>query len=241
MKILVLSDIHGNREALETVLSECEGEYQQIWCLGDIVGYGPDPNDCIEILAGKEVVAVMGNHDLGAGRGEKWDLFSPVARTMIEWTAERLSGQSRHYLSKLPEIAYRDGYTLVHGSPAGPVWRYILDGHSAAEAFSLMDTPACLYGHTHVPALFSLSKRALRYHQPRYGKRMRPPGQMWLANPGSCGIPRDGDGRAAFILLDTESGFFTFRRIVYPKNRTVEKLKRLGAPYQLIQLLQSDI
>lgn len=239
MKVLIVSDVHGNLEALETVLAETEGRYDELWCLGDVVGYGPDPNACIELLREKNVVSVMGNHDLGASRREKWDLFSPVARRMIEWTAEELSGDNRLWLEALPELRYQQGFTLVHGSPAGPVWRYILDGHSAAEAFAVMDTSAGFCGHTHLPMIFSIDRRMIRHQLPRYGKSVKPPGLMWIANPGSCGVPRDGDSRASFILADTNTGRIAFFRTPYPSRRTVVKLRKIDAPAQLIALVET--
>jgi predicted phosphodiesterase len=239
MKILIISDVHGNLEALEAILAATRGTFEELWGLGDFVGYGPDPNGCIDLLREHNVIGVMGNHDLGASRGESWDFFSPVARTMIEWTAGELTGDNRIWLKDLPELRYQAGFTLVHGSPADPVWRYILDSSSAAEAFAAMNTEAGFCGHTHLPMVFSIDRRMIRHSLPRYGKSVKPSGLMWIANPGSSGIPRDGDSRAAFIIADTKSGRITFHRVSYPSRRTIVKLKRIDAPAQLIRLLET--
>src|SRR4051812_29250696 len=150
MRIAVLSDIHGNLPALEAVLDALK-PYDAIWQLGDIVGYGPQPNEVVARLAQENAAGVRGNHDAAAIGDLDTDAFNDDARTALEWTANQLEPATREWLSKLPERAIEDSFTLVHGSPRDPTWEYVFTASVARSNVSAFDTPHCLVGHTHMP------------------------------------------------------------------------------------------
>lgn len=160
MRVLIVSDIHANLVALETVLAAVKGHYDVIWCLGDIIGYGPRPNECIELIQSESQICVMGNHDwatLGLP-GINVDDFNPQARSAVIWTREQLSDSCREYLSALPYAPIRppelDNFLITHASPREPVWEYVLTPSIAMENFSVFIEHVCLVGHTHKPAIY---------------------------------------------------------------------------------------
>jgi len=228
-RVLVLSDIHANLAALETVLADAErvdflGEkgFEQVWCLGDVVGYGPDPNECVERLRsfGDDHICVVGNHDWAVLGELPVDDFNPEARRAVLWTREQLTPESRDYLKGLSaEPLARGDFTITHGSPRHPVWEYIIHPHTAAENFAYFDTPFCLVGHTHVPVIFRWREEGegedkvgeCRALAPIYDKPLGLAGNHRLIiNPGSVGQPRDSDPRALPTLCWTRrptSGF----------------------------------
>jgi len=238
MRYGVIADIHANLAAFEAVLADL-GEVDALWCLGDLVGYGPDPNECIELLRRYNHLCVMGNHDMAAiGRLDTAD-FNPEAAQAISWTTSQLTESSRLYLAALPERLVAEPFTLVHGSPRSPIWEYITNEMRAAANFGQYSTPACLVGHTHVPAL---------YVQPSPGEsvlgRVPAPGDSvevgrarLIANPGGVGQPRDGDPRAAYAIYDTDSGILEWHRVEYPIRVTQQRMRDLGLPRRLIERL----
>lgn len=238
MRVLVISDIHANREALDTVLGETKDQRDAIWCLGDVVGYGAAPDYCVQRMREEGALVVAGNHDVGAAGKIGLDLFSPVAAQRLEWTRREISEETKLWLASLPERRIEMAYTLLHGSPTAPVWDYVLDGRSAAAAFAAMETPGGFNGHTHVPAIFSISWRGISVVQPAPGRRLKPRGRMWLANPGSCGVPRDGDNRASYLLFDTERERLLYCRVEYPFQKSVDALRECEAPRTLIDLIK---
>ncbi len=244
MRVLVISDIHGNLEALETVLefARQEGGFDEIWCLGDVVGYGPNPNECIARLREFPHVCLLGNHDAAAlGRVNVED-FNPEAQQAIRWTQRALTATSRTYLESLPVRLCIGDYTLVHGSPRDPVWEYILHPSVAHAQFAHFDTPVCLVGHTHVPAIYhhflSDGRPVTTWHYPEPGEvyTFQDP-DRWIANPGSVGQPRDQDPRAACVLLEVESRRWAYYRIPYNIERTQYLMQQAGLPYRLIARL----
>ena len=199
MKILVISDIHANLNALEAVI-EAAGEFDALWCLGDLVGYGPDPNECIEyVRAQVNPVCVLGNHDAATLDRIPPESFNPEARQAIEWTCRKLTSSSKKYLESLPEMVSSPSLngqavpstTLVHGSPRQPVWEYLLDTHNATRNFDFFDTPYCFVGHTHMPVLYYLpeNKKSARLLIPRPNTSIELQPRA-IANPGSVGQPR---------------------------------------------------
>ena len=236
MRYLILSDIHANLPALEAVLAAA-GAVDAVWCLGDLVGYGPQPNECVERvrnLPGLRCVA--GNHDWAAlGKLSLTD-FNPQARWAVEWTAQQLIPAHRAWLDGLPERIEEEGFTLVHGSPRHPIWEYVLNSAVASENMAYFDTPACLVGHTHVAVIFLEPGR-----QHRAAPAIVPePGQVFsyrpvraIINPGSVGQPRDGDPRASYALLDTEAGQIEYRRETYAIQETQERIRAAGLPERL--------
>jgi predicted phosphodiesterase len=252
MRVLILSDIHANLVALETVLSDAEGEYDTIWCLGDVVGYGPRPNECIELMRSKSEVCVMGNHDWAVlGRpGITVDDFNPQARQAVMWTRLQLTPDNVAYLEGLSDVPIHpsgvDDILITHASPREPVWEYVLTPTIALENFACFDECICLVGHTHKPAIFRWRlpqdtdsdnwPATVNYLQPTVGVGVHlttSSTQRLIVNPGSVGQPRDNDARAAYALLDTESRIWRQERVAYPIELTQNQMREAGLPKRL--------
>jgi predicted phosphodiesterase len=248
MRVLVLSDIHANLAALEAVLDDAQQyEYRAIWCLGDIVGYGPEPNECITRIRLLEALCVAGNHDWAVlGRMDVAD-FNPEARRAVEWTQSRISPENLAWLGEnASEPVTRGDMTITHGSPRDPIWEYILYPATAQANFDYFSTPYCLVGHTHVPALYlsqpgQSSVRAISpvAGQPVLLKSKNPgAGQLRIIlNPGSVGQPRDNDPRASYALLDTSELVWQVRRVTYPIEITQARMRAAELPERLINRL----
>jgi diadenosine tetraphosphatase ApaH/serine/threonine PP2A family protein phosphatase len=240
MRYLVISDIHANYQALETVLSSAD-DWESVLFLGDLVGYGPSPNECVErVVALPNVTSIIGNHDVAALGQIDLDTFNPQAKFAALWTQKQLTEENKEYLRALGQVEELDELTLVHGSPRDPVWEYLDRVSQAPENFARFTTPACFNGHTHVPRIFSQERDTRR-------AEMRIPeeteviaagdGVRRIINPGSVGQPRDGDPRAAFALYDTQTKEFEFRRIEYDIQATQEKMEAAGLPKPLSERL----
>ncbi len=233
----ILADIHGNLAAFEAVLDDIErvGGCDELWCLGDIVGYGPEPSDCIALLRRHSHLCVAGNHDWGAiGRIDISD-FNPHAAAACRWTGEQLSDGDIAYLDNLPLTLVRGDFTIVHASPRDPIWEYVLSAHTAGENFAHFDTGYCLIGHSHAPAVFHLCEgncRQLELHP-----TLELGGERLLINPGSVGQPRDGDPRAAYAVYDTNESRISHYRVTYDVERTQRRMMEAGLPQFLIQRL----
>jgi predicted phosphodiesterase len=218
MRILVISDLHANLTALEAVIAAA-GEFDATWCLGDLVGYGPDPNECTARLRQlPNLKCVVGNHDAAVLMQIDSDTFNPEARSAIFWTRKTISDEVRKFLEVLPEriVIEELGVTLVHGSPRHPVWEYLLDVHTATANFNYFETPWCFVGHTHLPAVFPLLKDSYSasLQIPVPGQAIPLPNRA-IINPGSVGQPRDHDPRASFAIFDSELYTWTNQRIAY--------------------------
>lgn len=238
MRYGVVADIHANLAAFEAVLADM-GKVDVLWCLGDLVGYGPDPNECVELLLRQNHLCVMGNHDMAAiGRLDTSD-FNPEAAFAARWTAGRLSERSRLYLSVLPERVVAEPFTLVHGSPRSPIWEYITHEGRAAPNFEQFGTQGCLVGHTHVPALYVQTGPGgeVMGRMPGPGDRVEVRLNRIIANPGGVGQPRDGDPRAAYALYDADSGFLQWHRVEYPIQVTQQRMREFGLPHRLVERL----
>lgn len=234
MRYLVISDIHSNLVALEAVLADA-GEYDKVWCLGDMVGYGPRPNECIERLCQLNHVCVAGNHDWAAI--DKLDIgdFNVDAKQACLWTRETLSPENWEYLENLPErLEFPElDFTLVHGSPRHPIWEYILSPFIAKENFDHFNTQFCLVGHTHIPAIFrSYTRSPVELTNPLHLDELGE--ERLIINPGSVGQPRDGDPRASYAIFDTEDLTLEIHRIPYPIEVTQEEMKKVNLPPRLI-------
>jgi diadenosine tetraphosphatase ApaH/serine/threonine PP2A family protein phosphatase len=241
MRCLILSDIHANLTALETVLDDA-GEYDFIWCLGDVIGYGPDPNECVAVLREHPHLCLSGNHDWAALG--KIDLrgFNTDARLSAEWTQRHLAPAARAYLEALPSSTVEAGYTLAHASPRQPIWEYILDPITAANNFDAFKTTICLVGHTHIPAMYHLPDdardgRECEPHAPLWNKPMHLNSGRWIVNPGSVGQPRDGNPDAAYAILDTENSVWEYRRVPYSVHETQQRMRDQRLPARLIERL----
>lgn len=238
MRILIISDIHANLTALEAVLAHA-GEVDAVWCLGDLVGYGPDPNECVSRIRNLPgLVCLLGNHDAAALGQIDTDSFNPDARLAIHWTQEALTPESRDFLKTLPDKTVVEPVTLAHGSPRSPVWEYLLDTRTATANFDHFDTPYCLVGHTHLPVLYYLTDES------RVARLMVPDAFMQIAlapraivNPGSVGQPRDRDPRAAYGLYDSNLNTFEFCRVPYKISAVQDRMKAAHLPERHIQRL----
>jgi diadenosine tetraphosphatase ApaH/serine/threonine PP2A family protein phosphatase len=240
VRYAVLSDIHGNLEALEIVLADVRrGRPDVCLCLGDTVGYGPDPNECAGRIRGLAGPVIAGNHDLAAIGALDISVFTPLARTAIEWTIGVVSEDTRRWLVTLPDRLVIDDFLAVHGSPRAPFEEYILDLPTSLAIFSEHAFSLCLVGHSHVPGTFVLeadgtvSARALPVGESVPLARS----SRYIVNVGSVGQPRDGDPRASYLLLDTETRTVTLRRLPYPIAATQAKMTARGLPIQLAQRL----
>lgn len=242
MRILLLSDIHANLTALEAVIKDA-GEFERVWCLGDIVGYGPEPNECIDRLRGFELVCLAGNHDLAVtGKTSLWD-FTETAQEAIFWTRHRLTSENHDWLGCLPSttLAVGHGITLVHASPRDPVWEYIVTREIARDNLSFIDTPICLNGHSHIPIMFRLPWEGLKIlEEPlkvNAAIHLTTYDQVFI-NPGSVGQPRDEDPRASYAVLDLDAMTYTQRRVPYDFSKTQKLMKQARLPDRLIRRLR---
>lgn len=240
MRVLVVSDIHGNLHALEAVLADA-GTVDGIWVLGDVVGYGPDPEACVQRLVDLQPARwLAGNHDLAAIGALDDSEFNVDARIAVRWTARQLSAASRALLGSLSarlDLA-GDTFTLAHGSPRHPVWEYILDAGTAAENFHHFTSQICLFGHTHIPAVYEQAIDGARRLPLPVGVAAVPEQQRWLVNPGSVGQPRDADPRASYMLADVERPSFTLRRVVYDVGAVQARMLEYGLPRMLATRLE---
>jgi diadenosine tetraphosphatase ApaH/serine/threonine PP2A family protein phosphatase len=241
-RVAVISDVHANWHALEVVLEEVEREQpDELWCLGDLVGYGPRPNPCCAAVERRAALCLCGNHDLGVlGELDLAD-FAGDAGVAARWTRGVLAEGSRSYLASLRPTAERDGVELFHASPRDPVWEYVLSAEAAAAAFELTEAPLVLVGHSHVPLAISLEKDVLDGGLAAAGTELPLAPGRCLLNPGSVGQPRDGDPRAAWLLLDLGAGHASFRRVAYDVARTQEEIRERGLPDALAQRLAHGI
>ncbi|MGQ0548405.1 MAG: metallophosphoesterase family protein [Armatimonadota bacterium] len=239
MRVAVLSDIHANLEALEVVLSHLEGQaHDCVVCLGDFVGYGPDPNACIELVRPRLRAAVVGNHDAAAIGVRSSEDFNLYAAEAIIWTQRTLSEGSRAYLAGLPQRADVEGLLLVHGSPRGPVDEYILDTRTARASFAADPFRVAVVGHSHQPVVFieSHHRASAQGLLPEVPVRLRSHNR-YIINVGSIGQPRDGDPRASYAIVDTVEGTATLFRVAYPVEETQRKMEAAGLPAPLIERL----
>ena len=236
MRIAVLSDVHANLSALEAVRGDLP-EVDQVWVLGDIVGYGPQPNEVIAALQEMGARSVLGNHDGAAIGTVDAAYFNPDARNAIEWTAGAIDDNARSYLATLPEVRCDGDLTAVHGSPRDPIWEYITSSAIAAANFDSFETSLCLFGHTHLPAVYRLVDGAVEALPGLPGEVLSLAGGRALLNPGSVGQPRDGDPRAAWLELDTEGWTARYHRVPYDVAGAAEAILAAGLPSGLAERL----
>jgi predicted phosphodiesterase len=238
MLILIISDIHANLTALEAVLDEA-GEVDAAWCLGDLVGYGPDPNECVSrVRTLPNLECIIGNHDAAALKQIDTDTFNPEARSAIQWTQKTLTKGNLAFLSNLPEIINLENVTLTHGSPRHPVWEYLLDTRAATINFDFFSTSYCFVGHTHLPVLYMKAREnhsaRLIIPEPNTVMKISP---RAILNPGSVGQPRDRDPRASFALYDPEANTWDYRRVPYDIQSVQERMEAANLPLRHIQRL----
>jgi diadenosine tetraphosphatase ApaH/serine/threonine PP2A family protein phosphatase len=238
MRTLIISDIHANLTALEAVLKDA-GPFDAAWCLGDLVGYGPDPNECVERIAQlPNLQCILGNHDAAAVGIIEVDSFNPEARKSVLWTQERLTPVNAEYLNNLPERVNLDQITLVHGSPYKPIWEYLLDTRSATFSFEYFETSYCFVGHTHLPVMYYLPDDRLvaQLVVPERESQMTLAPRAIL-NPGSVGQPRDRDPRAAYAILDLTDYTWSWHRVAYDIPDVQERMLKENLPERHIARL----
>ncbi|MCH2175751.1 MAG: metallophosphatase family protein [Lentisphaeria bacterium] len=239
MKYGVIGDIHGNLEALTTVLEECEKlGVEKYLCIGDIVGYNANPSECLEIVRNLPLAGVvMGNHDEQAAEDTDLIGFNPQAAHAIQWTRKQLSDEQREYLRNLKLSVQIGKITIVHATLDSPRrWGYVFDKHSAGASFSYQFSQVCFCGHSHVPLAFEKFGKVIggKYEEIRVQ-----PGHKYLVNVGSVGQPRDGDWRAAFVIYDTDENLVKLYRLPYDIKTTQQKIRDAGLPERLAVRLEN--
>jgi len=232
MRTLILSDVHANLTALNAVLADAE-PYDRVWCLGDVVGYGPDPNECIKKIQSLPMLrCIKGNHDAAILGEIDVRAFNYEARASLEWLFGELDPDNKHWLEGLDERLEFDDITMAHGSPRNPIWEYVMDVHIAYENMKAFETKICLVGHTHVPCLFKQEgeKRDLTHLY------LMKPGepfsidQKCIVNPGSVGQPRDHNPKASYMIYDDESDQWVYYRVAYDIESVQKRILAAGLP-----------
>ena len=232
MRIAVLSDIHGNLPALEAVLDALE-PFDAVWQLGDVVGYGPQPDEVVARLRDLGAVGVRGNHDAAAIGELSTEAFNDEARAAVEWTARTISGATRDWLAALPQRHEQQPFTLAHGSPRDPTWEYVFSIAIARSNFPAFATAHCLVGHTHVPMAFRDAGSRVEAVAGTDGASLTLDERRTIINPGSVGQPRDGDARACGMILDTSTMAVEWHRVDYPISAVQGLMEQARLPWRL--------
>lgn len=233
MSIAIISDIHSNLEALQTAFEYIDQkEIKTVYCLGDIVGYGPNPNECVDLVRERCDVVLMGNHDYAAIGLANIEYFNEYAKTSTYWTIENLTAENKGYLSNLPFSHQNDDQIFVHSSPSNPShWYYVLSIQDAQIEMQSFDQKVCLIGHSHVPVIFTEKNF---YRQTPFQLE---PNEKYIVNVGSVGQPRDGNAHLCFSILDEEKNSIEFIRLNYDLQKTYSKIIKTGLPMFLAERL----
>lgn len=237
-RIAVFSDIHANLPALETFLAHTAAEaYDAIYCLGDLVGYGPHPNECCELMRSCHIPVVLGNHDEVALTRKRVEFFNEVARQAILWTHEQLTEDNARYLRGLPYLLRQDDLTLVHAGPCAPEqWDYVLTMGEARRSFRCFDSWICFIGHSHQP--FAVEQEGSRLRSLSQEELELLPERRYLVNAGSIGQPRDKNPQLCYVHLELgPRPRLAFRRLDYPYQRTQDAILEAGLPAVLAERL----
>ena len=242
MRYLLIADIHSNIVAFEAVLADARvrGGFDEAWCLGDIVGYGPWPNECIALLSSLPHKAIMGNHDCAAIGKMALSAFNALAAEACLWNGARLEERARAYLDALSTtLAGSPDVTMVHASLGDPLWEYMRDPEAAEATLGLSTTRHCLVGHSHLPLAFRWSdgQGTVVMQRLREGEPVSLHGARVVLNPGSVGQPRDGDARAAYGIYDADAGTVVLHRVAYAIGKVQREMERVGLPGPLAERL----
>lgn len=243
MRAAVLSDIHANRQALEAVLAAVdEAGVDEVWCLGDLVGYGADPDACTALVRERCTICLVGNHDLALLGAIDISTFSEAAAAAVEWTRGEAGAETLEFLATLEPAASRDGVGLFHASPRDPVWEYVLATDQAEAGLDAQEERVGLIGHSHIALFFVRAEGARPAHaqgaQAADGAELEIGEGEWLLNPGSVGQPRDGDPRAAWLELDTERWLARYHRLSYDVEGAASAIRAAGLPSLLAERLE---
>jgi predicted phosphodiesterase len=237
MRVAVISDVHANRHALDAVLDAVVAEEpDELWCLGDLVGYGPEPNECCAAVASRADLCLCGNHDLVVLGSLSLDDFAGDAAAAARWTQTVLREDARDYLAALEPTATRAGVELFHGSPRDPVWDYVLSEEAARATFEATTASLVLVGHSHVPLAIGFDGEALGGGVAGAGTAVELDSHRWLLNPGSVGQPRDGDPRAGYLMVEVGRSA-RFHRVEYPVGEVQAEILARGLPLTLAERL----
>ena len=230
MTTALISDIHGNLEALEAVLAEIKARRpKRVFCLGDVVGYGASPNECLAKVRKECELVLLGNHDAAASGGPEAARFNIYARVAAEWTAKTLTRENREFLQRLPLTSSQGSAFLVHASPACPRdWEYLLDRFDAEPQFHYFTEPICFIGHTHQPAVYMADPSGTK-SLPTSNVTLEPD-RRYIVNVGSVGQPRDHDPRACFVLYNEAAGVVEYVRVPYNIEGAQAKIRAAQLP-----------
>ncbi len=236
MRYAVIADIHANLEAFEVVLKDAkEQKCTHYCCVGDVVGYGANPRECLEIVRSMGMPCVRGNHDEYCSSEEDLDGFNPHAAEAVTWTRKHLSQEDRQWLRDLKYVRLVASFSMVHATLDGPQrWGYVFDKLMAAASFTYQNTSVCFFGHTHVPVAFI---RDSVVRGGTYSKFRVEPGRKYFVNVGSVGQPRDGNPKAAYVIYDLDEGSIELRRLDYDIPKTQKKIMEAGLPQRLADRL----
>jgi diadenosine tetraphosphatase ApaH/serine/threonine PP2A family protein phosphatase len=238
MRVAVISDIHSNLHALEAVLADVGAEsVEELWCLGDVVGYGPRPNECCDLVRGRAGLSLCGNHDLAAIGSLEVREFAGDAGAAVRWTNGVLGEEQRAWLSSLRPFGERSGAELFHASARDPIWEYVLSEHAALASLEVTESPLVFVGHSHVALALGWDGAEIAGGLAPAGTSVDLRGRRWLLNPGSVGQPRDGDPRAAWLLLDLDAQRAHFRREEYAIAETQAEIREAELPPLLAERL----
>lgn len=243
LRVAVLSDVHANRQALEAVLAAIDDAgVEQIWCLGDMVGYGAEPDACTSLVRERCATGLVGNHDLAVLDALDISTFSDTAAAAVEWTRGRVNGETLEFLASLDPAASRQGIGLFHASPRDPVWEYVISVDQAEAGFAAQEERVGLIGHSHIALFFvrAVGNRPgyTQGAQAAEGAEIEIGEGSWMLNPGSVGQPRDGDPRAAWLELDTEKWICRYHRVPYDIDGAAAAILAAGLPGILAERLQ---
>lgn len=243
MRALIVSDIHSNLEAFQSVLDDAEARdgFEQVWSLGDLVGYGPDPSACIDLLRHYDHRAVAGNHDLASIGKLSLEAFNPYAAAANRWTAAQLSQEQTDYLGGLELKLELDEFTVVHGSPRDPIWEYVVSVETAVASFLHFDTFWCLLGHSHIPFVCRPAEAGAVFLDFPLDAPVALSDERVIINPGGVGQPRDGDPRASYAIYDSDAATVIHHRVEYDIPATQEKMRRHDLPQMLIDRLSEGL
>jgi predicted phosphodiesterase len=239
MRVAIVSDIHGNRQAFEAVLEDIDAsDCEELWCLGDLVGYGAEPDACVELARRHASLCLAGNHDLGVRGDLPLEDFSRGAALAARWTQETISAETLEYLSALEPLNLEELVGLYHASPRDPVWEYVLSALQAELCLDVQSQRVCLIGHSHVALSFARLPGETATGQTRTAdEELELDSGEWLINPGSVGQPRDGDPRAAWLALDLDAWRAVYRRIEYDIDGAAAAIRAARLPDSLAERL----